>query len=95
MQGGRSEADHPGEEVGEEPGSIAQEGALTLHAPQLLKQREGYDVRVRKLLQALVTPTVRVDVLVEIVHQAEQDGECLFYESGPSDMPGSVHLMLL
>jgi len=36
VQRGGREADHPGEEVGEEAGGVAQEGAFALHAPKLL-----------------------------------------------------------
>jgi hypothetical protein len=50
MEGRRGEADYTREEMGEESRSVAQEGALTLYAPQLLKQGEGFDLRVRKLL---------------------------------------------
>jgi hypothetical protein len=63
--------------------------------PELLKEGKGYDLRVRKLLQTLVAPTVGVNVLVDVIHQAEQDGERLLKESGPSGILGSVYLMLL
>jgi hypothetical protein len=36
---------HPGELVREEPLGIAQEGTLGLHAPQLLQEGEGKDLR--------------------------------------------------
>jgi hypothetical protein len=62
----------------EESGGVAQEGALALRAPKLLKQGESYDLRIRELLQALVMPTVRIDVLVDVVDRAEQNSEGLF-----------------
>lgn len=34
------EPDHPGEQVREEPLGVAQKGALALHAPELLQERE-------------------------------------------------------
>src|SRR5215212_6638589 len=95
MEGRRGEADHTGEEMGEEPRSVAQEGALTLYAPQLLKQGEGYDLRVRQLLQARVAPTVGVNVLVDVVHQAEQNGHCLVELGGSAGVLELVHRGLL
>jgi hypothetical protein len=93
-------------EVSEEFRSVAQGGALALRAPQLLKESKGYDLRVRKLLQALVAPSVEIEVLVEIVHQAEQNGDrlCLrertlvHTQIGPSSAPLTesrmVHVLL-
>src|SRR5215217_6801020 len=73
VQGGRGEAYHPRKEVREEPRSVAQEGPLAFQTPELLEQGEGYDLRIRKLLEALVALSVGVDVLVDVVHQAEQN----------------------
>ena len=44
----------------------------------LLKQGESYDLTIRELLQALVTPTIMIDVLVDVVDRAEQNSEGLF-----------------
>jgi hypothetical protein len=41
MEGGRVKTHHSGEQMGEEPGNFAQERALALDAPQLLKECEG------------------------------------------------------
>jgi hypothetical protein len=49
MEGGRVKTHHFGEQIREEPGSLAQERALALDAPQLLKEGEGYDLRIREL----------------------------------------------
>jgi hypothetical protein len=38
MEGGRVKTHHSGEQVREEAGSLAQERALALDAPQLLKE---------------------------------------------------------
>ena len=45
---------HSRKQVREEAGSFAQERALALDTPQLLKEDEGYDLRVRELLEGLV-----------------------------------------
>jgi hypothetical protein len=42
------------EEVDEETLGVAQEGAFALHTPQLLKEGDGYDLRVGELLERLV-----------------------------------------
>ena len=42
---------HPGEQVREEPGSLAQERALALDTPQLLKEGEGYDLESESTLR--------------------------------------------
>jgi hypothetical protein len=78
VERGGSEAHYPRKEVREESGGVAQEGALTLRAPKLLKLGESYDLRIRELLQALVTATIRIDVLVDVVDRAEQNSEGLF-----------------
>jgi hypothetical protein len=68
VERGGSEAHHPWKEVREESGGVAPEGTLTLRAPKLLKQSESYDLRIRELFQALVVPTLRIDVLVDVVY---------------------------
>src|SRR4051794_26680797 len=50
VERGRGGSDNPGEPVREEPPGIAQEGALTLHAPKLLEKRERDEFRARKPL---------------------------------------------
>ena len=78
MERGRDEADHAGEEVGEEVGGFAQEGTAGLHAPKLLERREGDDLRVREPLEGFVEPAVRIEMAVGVVDLAEQDGDRLF-----------------
>ena len=56
------ESHRAGEQVGEEALCIAQEGALALHAAQLLQEGESYDLRVRKPLYGLVASCLRVDL---------------------------------
>jgi hypothetical protein len=80
VQGGGMKADDPGEQVREEAGDFAQEGALGLHPSQLLKEREGEDLRVRELLEGGVASSSRVEPVVDVVYAAEQDGESLFQE---------------
>src|ERR671921_2992249 len=46
MERGRVQPYHPGEQVGEEPLGVAQEGAFALHASELLEEGEGDDLRV-------------------------------------------------
>ena len=73
---------HPREQVREEPLGISQEGAFALHAPQLLEQGEGDDLRVRKPLYGLVAVSAAgVEMDVSVVDEAEEDGEGLFCPS--------------
>ena len=44
MEGGGVKTHHSGEQVREEAGNFAQERALALDTPQLLKEGEGYDL---------------------------------------------------
>jgi hypothetical protein len=90
------EAHDPREQMREEPGDFAQESALALDAPQLLEEgEEGYDLRVRELLEGLVASSSRVEPVVGIVHWAEQNGNGLFQEGRPWGKFGSGHLKLL
>ena len=72
------ETDHSREQVREEALCIAQEGALGLHAPELLQEGEDYDLRIREPLYGLVASCVRVDPGVGVVGEAEQHGQGLF-----------------
>src|SRR5215208_2780487 len=95
VERGRIESHHPGEQVGEEPLGVPQEGALALHPPQLLEERERDDLRVGKPLERPVTLPVRVEEGVGVVDEAEQDGEGLFRVGEAWGMVGSGHLSLL
>lgn len=54
MERGRVKPHDPGEQVREKSLGVSQEGALGLHAPQLLQESEGDDLRVREPLEPLV-----------------------------------------
>ncbi|HKZ26576.1 MAG TPA: hypothetical protein VJ086_01620 [Rubrobacteraceae bacterium] len=70
--------DHAREKVGEKAGDLAQERALGLHAPQLLEEGEGDDLRVRESLESSIALPLRIEVSVCVVYEAEQNGECVF-----------------
>jgi len=95
MKRGRIKPHHPREQVRKEPLGVAQEGALALHAAQLLEERERDDLRVREPLERLVTLPVRVEMGVGVVDEAEEDGESLFREGEAWGMVGLGHLSLL
>lgn len=78
MEGRRSKTHHTREQVREEPLGVAQTRPFTLHAPQLLEECEGYDLRVRELLERCVASSARVEVGVGIIYEAEQHGDRLF-----------------
>jgi hypothetical protein len=67
------EAEHPREEVGEEAGGLAQEGAFGLYPSELLEEREGEDLRVGELLEGPVAVPVGVEDPVGVVDLAEQN----------------------
>ena len=69
---------HPGEQVGKEPLSVAQQRAFAFHAWQLLEEGEGDDFGVREALYGLVAAGAGVEMGVSVVDEAEQDGEGLF-----------------
>src|SRR5919206_3179687 len=93
---GRVKSHHAREQVRKESLGIAQEGALRLHAPQLLEKRQGDNLRVREPLEGLVASSaVGVEQRVSIVHDAEEDSQSLFREGEPSGMVGVGHLLLL
>jgi hypothetical protein len=95
VQRGRVKPHDPGEQVGEEPLSIAQKGALGLHASKLLQEGKGYDLRVREPLYGFVASPFRVEEGVGVVDEAKQDGEGLFRSSEPLGMVGLGHQVLL
>jgi len=73
------EPHRPGEQVREEPGHVEQEGALGLHAPEPLEDREGQELRVGEPLEGGVSPpVVGVEPVVGVVDEAEEDGYRLF-----------------
>jgi len=86
---------HPWEQVGEEPLCIPQEGALALHAPQLLEQGEGDDFGVRKPLYGLVASSAGVEMGVGVVYEAEEDDQGIFRVDKAWGMVGLGHLLLL
>ena len=79
----------------DEPLGLAQEGALALHPTKLLQERQGDDLRVRELLEGLVASSTGVEQQVSVVHEAEEDGQGLFWSrrgvgygwAGPSFAP--------
>src|SRR5215210_6859141 len=88
-------AEDPREQVGEEAGDLAQEGAFGFHPSELLKEREGENLGVRELLERSVEFSSWVEMDVGVVDPAEQDGEGLFQEGEPCGMLGMGHLILL
>ena len=78
MQRGGARPRDARKEVDEETLDVAQEGALTLHAPKLLEERQRQDLGVRELLKRLVASPPRVDGGVGVVHEAEQERDRLF-----------------
>lgn len=88
-------ADDPREEVAEEPGDLAQEGAFGFHPSELLKEREGEDLGVRERLEGGIVLSSWVEVGVGVVDLTEQDGQGLFQEGEPCGMLGMGHLILL
>jgi hypothetical protein len=88
-------ADGSGEQVREEAGDLAQEGAFGLHPSKLLKEGEGYDLRIGELFEGLVAPPIGVEPVVSVVYLAKQDGHGLFQEGKWWSKLGSGHLKLL
>jgi hypothetical protein len=95
MEGGRVKTHHSGEQIREEPGSLAQERALALDAPQLLKEGEGYDLRIRELLEGLVVAAFGVEVIVSVIYSAKKHGQSLFQKGQLWGKLGEGHLKLL
>ena len=69
---------YSGEQVREEALGVSEEGPLALHAPKLLEEGEGEDLRVRELLERPVAPSVGVEPLVGLIDEAEKHGDRLF-----------------
>ena len=86
---------HPREQVREESLGVPQERAFALHAPQLLEEGEGDDLRVRKLLYGFVVSSTGVEMDVSVVYEAEENGEGLFRLGEAWGMVGLGHLLLL
>jgi hypothetical protein len=80
------------EQVTEEAANLAQERTLGLNTSKLLKEGKGYDLRVRKLLEGLVASPFRVELVVDVVHSAEQNGQGLFQEGQLWGKLGLGHL---
>lgn len=95
MERGRSEPHDPGEQVGEKPLGVAQEGALALHPTELLEQRERDNLGVPEPLYGLVASSAGVERRVGIVDEAEQDSQGLFRSGKPLGMVGAGHPSLL
>ena len=97
VQRGRMKTHYAREQVREESLGVAQEGALALHAPKLLQESEGYDLRIREPLEGLVAPPFRVEQRVGIVDEAEEDGQSLFRlgEASSRVMSPLAYLLLM
>jgi hypothetical protein len=78
MERGGVEAYGSGEQVREEAGDLAQEETLGLHAPKLLEEGEGHDLRIGEFLEGLVAAPFGVEPIVGVVYPAEQNGNGLF-----------------
>jgi len=58
---------------------VPQERTFALHAPQLLEERQGDDLRVREALEGFVASSTGVEMSVGgVVDEAEEDGKGLF-----------------
>ena len=79
----------------EEPFCVSQEGAFALHAPQLLEECQGDDLRVRESLEGSVASSARVEQHISVVHEAEENGQSLFRLGKAWGMVGLGHLLLL
>src|SRR5215207_7808340 len=91
MQRGGVHPHYPREEVDEETLQVAQEGTFALHTPKLLEERQGYDFRVRELLERLVAVGGGVEQRVNVIHQAEQDRDRLFQRGEGGSMLSVSH----
>src|SRR5215207_126398 len=91
MERGGMHTCHVREQMNKESLNVAQERPLALDAPQLLEERKGKDLRVRKLLERLVALPLRVEKGVSVVHQTEQDHDRLFQGSEGESMLGLGH----
>jgi hypothetical protein len=71
VKGGRVEADHAREQMGEQRGGLSQEGALGLYPAKLPEQHEGDHFGVGELLESTIVASFGVEV--GVVDFAEQD----------------------
>ena len=91
MEGERVKSHDAGEQMREEPLAVTQEGALALHAAQLLEERQGEDLGVRESLYGLVALCLRVEKGVGVVGEAEKHGQSLFQVGKRVGMLGVGH----
>jgi hypothetical protein len=66
------------EQLREEPLEVAQKGTFALYASELLEERQGYDLRVRELLERLVAVRVGIEEGIGVVGEAKKHGYRLF-----------------
>jgi hypothetical protein len=59
------------EQLREEPLEVAQKGTFALYASELLEERQGYDLRVRELLERLVAVRVGIEEGIGVVGEAK------------------------
>ena len=64
MERGGVKTGGSGEQVREKAGDLAQEGTLGFNTSKLLEEREGYDLRVRELLEGLVVTSFGTEPVV-------------------------------
>jgi hypothetical protein len=95
MERGRVQPHYFREQVREESLGVPQKRALRLHAPQLLEECQGDDLRVRKALYGFVVSSAGVEMGVSVVDETEEDGEGLFRIGEAWGMVGLGHLLLL
>ncbi len=88
-------ADHPREQMREEPADLAQEATLGLHPSKLLEGGEGDDLRVREFFEGLLMAPFGVESVVSVVYSAKQDAHGLLQESQPWGKLEMGHLKLL
>jgi len=87
-----------GEQMREKPFDVAQEGTLGLNSSKLLQEGEGYNLRVRELLQGFVMLRFRIEDLISVVYDTEQNDDRLlhlFREHRVWGKLGLGHLKLL
>src|SRR5829696_3059191 len=65
--------------------------AITHQTSKLLEERQGYDFRVRELLERLVAVGGGVEQRVNVIHQAEQDRDRLFQRGEGGSMLSVSH----
>ena len=78
VQRGRVKPRYAREQVRKEPLGVAQERAFALYPSELLEEREGDDLGVRKPLYGLVLSRTGVEQRIGVIYEAEEHGESLF-----------------